>query len=201
MVSISALRPGGPAAAPGGPRGREAAQEGPGRLAGRHRGPDHRRHLLGQGLVRQPGIVQRLRQPPAARPHLRPQRLGRATCRSSRARSRRWSAARSFTRSTITIAPLPDSALASASRRAAPARSARSSSCCKGKLSKSVMDVVTAARRRPVPQAARDQDVVLLPGLGRHVQARRRRAVRRRRAARSASPSCSSCCARSIIWN
>ena len=36
----------------------------------------NRHHLLGQGLVRPPGILQRFLQPPAARPHLRPQRLG-----------------------------------------------------------------------------------------------------------------------------
>ena len=45
--------------------------------AGAHRGPHDRQHLLGQGLVRQPGALQRLREPPAARPDLRPQRLGR----------------------------------------------------------------------------------------------------------------------------
>ena len=32
--------------------------------------------FLGRGLVRAPGVVQRLREPLAARPHLRPQRLG-----------------------------------------------------------------------------------------------------------------------------
>ena len=36
----------------------------------------HRQDLLGQGLVRQPGALQRLRQPPAARAHLCPQRFG-----------------------------------------------------------------------------------------------------------------------------
>ena len=38
--------------------------------------------------------------------------------------------------------------------------------------------------RRPVPGAERDQDVVLLPRLGGHVQARRGDALRRRRPAR-----------------
>ena len=33
-------------------------------------------HLLGQGVVRQPGELPRLREPPAARPHLCAQRLG-----------------------------------------------------------------------------------------------------------------------------
>ena len=45
--------------------------------AGGDRGPHHRHDLLGQGVVRQPRALQRLREPAAARPHLRPQRLGR----------------------------------------------------------------------------------------------------------------------------
>ena len=49
-----------------------------------------------------------------------------------------------------------------------------------GQLSKSVIEIVTRPERRAVPQAERDQDVVFLSGLGRHVQARRRRHVRRR---------------------
>ena len=43
---------------------------------GRHRRPHHRQDVLGQGLVREPGALQRLREPAAARPHLRAQRLG-----------------------------------------------------------------------------------------------------------------------------
>ena len=141
--SISALRSGGPAASPGGPRSRETPQEGPGRFAGRHRGPDHRAHVLGQGVVRKPGIVQRLRQPPAARPHLRPQRLGGRLADSTRARSRRWSAARSSTRS------------ASPSRRCRRGSGSSIKTRCagqigslvellQGRLSKSVIDIVTA---------------------------------------------------------
>ena len=61
-----------------------------------------------------------------------------------------------------------------------------------GRLSKSVMDVVTRRERGSLPEAGRDQDEVLLPGLGRHVQACRRRHVRRWRApgreARAALP-------------
>ena len=40
------------------------------------RGQQDRSHVLGQGVVRKPRVVQRLRQPPAARPQLRAQRLG-----------------------------------------------------------------------------------------------------------------------------
>ena len=44
-------------------------------------------HVLGQGLVRQPRALQRLRQPPAARAHLRAQRLGdRSADRAGRGR-------------------------------------------------------------------------------------------------------------------
>ena len=46
------------------------------RSAGADRRPQDRQDLLGRSLVRPPGIVQRLREPPAPRPHLRPQRLG-----------------------------------------------------------------------------------------------------------------------------
>ena len=46
------------------------------RPAGPDRRPQDRQDLLGGSLVQSPGIVQRLREPPAARPHLRPQRLG-----------------------------------------------------------------------------------------------------------------------------
>ena len=44
--------------------------------AGRHRRSHHRQDVLGQGLVRQPRALQRLREPVAARPDLRPQRIG-----------------------------------------------------------------------------------------------------------------------------
>ena len=52
------------------------AKKGARRLAGRHRRPQDRQDVLGQGLVRQPRALQRLREPAAARPHLRAQRLG-----------------------------------------------------------------------------------------------------------------------------
>ena len=42
------------------------------------RGPNHRLDLLGQGVVHEPGELQRLCEPPAARADLRSQRFGRA---------------------------------------------------------------------------------------------------------------------------
>ena len=51
------------AAAEGRARDGEAQEEGPSGLAGGDRRPHHRQDLLGQGLVRQPGALQRLRQP------------------------------------------------------------------------------------------------------------------------------------------
>ena len=45
-------------------------------LAGGGGGPHDRQDLLGQGVVRQPGTLQRLRQPVAARPDLCAQRFG-----------------------------------------------------------------------------------------------------------------------------
>ena len=106
------------------------------------------------------------------------------TCRFNQARSRPWSAARSFTRSPST------------SRRCRPTSWRDIKSRCagqigslvellQGRLSKGVMDIVTAHGRRPVPEAERDQAIVFLPGLGGHVQARRRRLVRRGGASRS----------------
>ncbi len=74
-------------------RGGQAAQEGHCPVAGDDRGPHDRHHLLGQGVVRQPGELSRLREPPGARPHLCAQRLG-ARPADRAAQSRRWSADR-----------------------------------------------------------------------------------------------------------
>ena len=58
-------------------RGGETAQKrAPGRPC-HHRGAHHRQDLLGQGVVRHPGKLSRLREPPATRPHLCPQWFGR----------------------------------------------------------------------------------------------------------------------------
>ena len=54
----------------------EAQEEGPSGLAGGRRRPHHRQDVLGQGLVREPGALQRLCQPVAARPDLCAQRFG-----------------------------------------------------------------------------------------------------------------------------
>ena len=82
----------------------EAAQEGRRALAGEDRGADDRHDVLGQGVVRQPGELSRLREPPAARPHLRAQRLrGRSADRAARGDGAGQRIARS-TRSRSTIA-------------------------------------------------------------------------------------------------
>ena len=59
----------------GSPGDEQAPQAGQGHPAHRDRRARHRPQLLGQALVRAPGIVLRLRQPPAARADLRAQRL------------------------------------------------------------------------------------------------------------------------------
>ena len=87
---------------------------------------------------------------------------------------------------TIHITPLPDTQWHGIKSRCA-GQIGSLVELLQGRLSKSVIEVVTARGRRPVPHAQRDQDVVLLSGLGRHVQARRRRAVRRRRPTGSAT--------------
>ena len=73
---MGALRFGRRAPRQGRARDGEAAQEGPSGRAGDDRRARHRHHVLGQGVVRQPGTLPRLREPPAARPHLCAQRLG-----------------------------------------------------------------------------------------------------------------------------
>ena len=178
-------------------RGREAAEEGPARLADRDRGPDHRHDLLGQGVVRQPGVLQRLREPPAARPDLRPQRLGRAPGDQAGQDHARSSAGRSSTRSRSPSRPCPTRTWKRVKSECA-GQIGSLVELLQGKLSKSVMDVVTRHNDGPVPEARGDRDELLLPGLGRHVQACRRGDVRRRRAPRPRVPSCSSCSARSI---
>ena len=75
-LGMEALRFRGGAAAQGGARDGEAQEARARRLAGGHRRPHHRQDLLGQGLVREPGALQRLCQPLAARPDLCAQRFG-----------------------------------------------------------------------------------------------------------------------------
>ena len=138
---VSALRAGRGAPAAGARGGREAQEERPGRRADRHRGPQDRHELLGQGLVRQSRALQRLREPPAARADLCAQRLRDRPADRARARSRRWSAAPRSTqsRSTSRWRRLR------AGRRSAPiarARSARWSNCCKASCRKNVMERV-----------------------------------------------------------
>ena len=78
----------------------------------------------------------------------------------------------------ITISSLPVR-IGSVIKRSAAGQIGSLVELLQGRLSKSVMDVVTSPPAACSP-SRRDQDVVLLSGLGRHVQARRRRAVWRR---------------------
>ena len=71
LLGFPTLCSGRRAAPTGGEGNREAEEERARRHAGRHRGPQDRQELLGQGLVRQPRTLFRFRQPPAARAHLR----------------------------------------------------------------------------------------------------------------------------------
>ena len=163
-------------------------------------GRDDRQDLLGQGMVRQPRALQRLRESPAARPHLCPQRLGGGPADRKRRGRGDGQRLRALRRSTITIAPVRATALEShlhglrghdrlAGRAAAgPALQGR--------------DGPGLPRgRRAVSRAQGDRASLQLPGLGRHVQARRGGALWRRRPARREARSCCSCCAASTKTN
>ncbi len=78
------------------------------------------------------------------------------------------------------------------SRPSAPGRSTRWSICCAARLPAQVMELVTRKEGGLFPAPKRDLLRMLVPGLGGHVQARRRHALRRRRSSRTRSPSCSS---------
>ena len=80
-----------PSAAPRPPaRCRNAVKKGQSVSPVRHRRPNHRHNVLGQGVVRQYGIVQRLCESFAARPDLCPQWFGGGSANPSRAKSPRW---------------------------------------------------------------------------------------------------------------
>ena len=153
--------------------------------ADQDRRPQDRQHLLGQGLVRKPGALFRLRQPAAARTNLCPQRLGdrsedrpgqsggagqrlRHLQSENRHRGRRAATVEGDLRRLRGFGGVVDRT---------DARQA----------SKNVMERVCKRRRRPVSHAERDHDVLLLSGLGGHVQACGGHAVRRRGAARRGS--------------
>ncbi len=112
-------------------------------LACRPRGPDHCAHLLGQGLVRQPGVLQRLREPLAARPHIRPQRLGGGPADSPGQGQGDWSAAPSFTRSNHHRAAAGQGSGDRIKSRCA-GQVGSLVELLQGKLSNSVIDIVTA---------------------------------------------------------
>ena len=124
----------------------------PCRLASHHRRPHHRQHLLGQSMVRQPGVVQRLRQPPAARPHLRPQRLGRAPGNSAGQDQAMVSGSELYTVE-ITITALSESQWNSLKTQCA-GQIGSLVELLQGRLSKSVMDLVTRHDKGLFPKPA-----------------------------------------------
>ena len=114
-----------------------------------HRRPHDRQDLLGQGLVRQPRVVQRLRQPAAPRPDLRPQRLGLHL--ELRPGTIRPSSAAASSTISVEITPLPKPRWRRWSG-SARGRSARWwSSCREG--SRGVMEVVTRRETGLFPSA------------------------------------------------
>ena len=135
-------------------RSPKLAKKGRARLAGaRSRAARSRSTFWGKALVRQPRALQRLREPPAARAHLRAQRLGgRPADRAGRGRGA-WSAARSSTRSRSKVAAAAEGALEPRLRATARGRSTRSSSCCRGDLSTGVMERVCRPEDGAVPRA------------------------------------------------
>ena len=152
-----------PKSAAGGARAGEAEEGGTQSRAGEDRGPDDRQDFLGRSLVRQPRTLQRLRQPPAARPHLCPQRFRRPPA-DRQARSRPWSAAPTSTRSRSTSPRSPGRA-GRPSAATAPGTIDSLVELLQGRLAKGVMERMCPPGRRPVPLAERDQDVLQLPGL------------------------------------
>ncbi len=114
--------------------GRQALQEGGarGRRRSSSRAATIAQHVLGQGLVRQPRALQRLREPPAARPHLRAQRLGDRPADRARARSSALvSGSELYTVDDRRSRRSPQRALDRRLRPDCAGRSTRSSSCCR----------------------------------------------------------------------
>ena len=147
----------------------------------------HRQDLLGQGVVRQSGALQRLL--PIA-------------CRAARTYVRNGSVidlkitpgavqaqvvGSSLYQVDVTVARGSRKRSGGPSAPIARARSIRWWSCCRAGSRKRRDGTHLPPGHRPFPGARGDQVQLQLPGLGRDVQARRRRALRRRRAPRSAA--------------
>ena len=169
-------------------------QEGPDGRAGGDRGTHHRPHVLGQGVVRQPGKLPRLREPPAARAHLCAQRLGgRSADRAARGDG-----------DGQRLVDLPrhgEHRRGGEGALAVDLQGLRRRDRFAGRAAAGP----AVARRdgahlppgpRAVSRAEGDPLHVQLPGLRVDVQARRGGAVRRRRAAGCSSRNCCSGCAR-----
>jgi hypothetical protein len=158
------------------------------------RGPHHRPHVLGQGVVRQSHALQRLLEPPATRPHLRAQRLGgRPPDRARRGEShgQRLGALPRGGKGVGRTEGAMDLYLHGLRRRHRLARRAAAGAFLQGG------DGTHLPREdRSVPCSGRDRLLVQLPRLGLDVQARRCRALRRRVPASTDSPSAFSRCAR-----
>ena len=163
----------------------QAGEAGPRHRPGRHPGPHHRHHAVGQGVVRRDRRPQRLRQPPAARPHLCAQWLG----------GRSPDHAGEDRRACQRLRDLPHhhqrGRLGRGDVEAAVRRLRRRHRFAGGTPARALRrrrhDAAVPPRRRAVPAAGRVPLRLLLPGRRPHVQARRRRALRRRRAAGSAA--------------
>ncbi len=119
----------------------EAQEEGAIDCAGDDRGPHDRQDLLGQVVVRQPRTLQRLSRTACRAAAPMSATAPSSTCRSPRARSRRWSAAPSSTRSR---SPSRRSRRRAGRRSAGIARARIDSlvELLQGRLAKGVMDRV-----------------------------------------------------------
>jgi len=184
---MAALCSGGGAARKGPQTGGKAAKEGRFAFSGDPRRADHRRHFLGQGLVPESGTIPRLREPDSARPRLRAQRF------SPRPENRRRPCGRPGQRHPPLFSD----------RRDPPSEGAGLEGGQKSLYGENRIPLGTASGKavsgghgdrhppadRTLPRARRDILPLFLPGLGIHVQARRRGFLRHRRPPRSGTGS------------
>ena len=173
---------GGGTAAQGTEKDGEPAQERPACLPGDHRGTHDRQDLLGQGLVRQPGIATAISRTAcrAGGPMCATDRS--SICRWRPAGSRRWSAARSIYTVEVKVQPVAKPRWQSICADCAGAIDSLVE-LLQGRLSKGVMERICQQQTGLFPSPEGDQTFLQLPGLGRDVQARRGRALWHRRPA------------------
>ena len=152
------------------------------------RRPRHRQDVLGQGLVRQSRALQRLCQPPAARPHLCAQRVGDRSADHAGRGQARSSAARSCTEIQVKVAAVPKPRWSAICKDCAGAIDSLVE-LLQGRFSKGVMERICHEQTGLFPSPAEITLHLQLSGLGLDVQARRGGALRHRRAAgREARP-------------